>query len=110
MSDALQKEQALGQTTFDTNDFSSLLQKEFKPQTDRMKQDVESAVSVLARQALESSVVVSNDAVESIQAIIAELDRKLSEQINLIMHHEEFQKLEGSWRGLHYLVNNTETD
>jgi type VI secretion system protein ImpC len=101
---------AVGQTTFDTNDFSSLLQKEFKPQTDRMKQDVESAVNVLARQALESSVVVSNDAVESIQAIIAELDRKLSEQINLILHHEEFQKLEGAWRGLHYLVNNTETD
>jgi type VI secretion system protein ImpC len=101
---------AVGQTSFDTSDFSSLLQKEFKPQTDRMKQEVESAVSVLARQALESSVVVSNDAVESIQAIIAELDRKLSEQINLILHNEEFQKLEGAWRGLHYLVNNTETD
>src|SRR6187551_3601827 len=110
MSDALQKEQSLGQIATEANDFSSLLNKEFKPQTDRMRQDVESAVSVLARQALGSSVVVSNDAVESIQAIIAELDRKLSEQINLILHHEEFQKLEGSWRGLHYLVNNTETD
>jgi type VI secretion system protein ImpC len=110
MNEALQKEQSLGQTTLDTNDFSALLNKEFKPQTDRMRQDVESAVSVLARQALGSSVVVSNDAVESIQAIIAELDRKLSEQINEILHNEEFQKLEGAWRGLHYLVNNTETD
>src|SRR6188508_2846573 len=110
MSDALQKEQALGQTTLATNDFSSLLQKEFKPQTDRMRHDVESAVNVLARQALESSVTVSQDAVESIQAIIAELDRKLSAQINQILHHEEFQKLEGAWRGLHHLVNNTETD
>ncbi len=42
--------------------------------------------------------------------MIAAIDRKLSEQINLIMHHEDFQKLEGAWRGLHYLVNNTETD
>ena len=42
--------------------------------------------------------------------MIAELDHKLSEQINLILHHEDFQKLEGAWRGLHYLVNNTETD
>ena len=110
MSEAFQKEQSLGETTTETSDFSALLQKEFKPQTDRMRQDVESAVSVLARQALSSSVVVSNDAVESIQAIIAELDRKLSEQINQILHNEEFQKLEGAWRGLHYLVNNTETD
>jgi type VI secretion system protein ImpC len=110
MNEASQKEQSLGTTTTETSDFSALLQKEFKPQTDRMRQDVESAVTVLARQALSSSVVVSNDAVESIQAIIAELDRKLSEQINQILHHEEFQKLEGAWRGLHYLVNNTETD
>ena len=41
---------------------------------------------------------------------IAEIDKKLSEQINLIMHHEDFKALEGTWRGLHYLVNNTETD
>src|SRR2546430_11870207 len=32
-----------------------------------------------------------------------------SEQVNQILHHEDFKKLEGSWRGLHYLVNNTET-
>jgi type VI secretion system protein ImpC len=42
--------------------------------------------------------------------MIAAIDKKLSEQINLIMHHADFQKLEGAWRGLHYLVNNTETD
>jgi type VI secretion system protein ImpC len=42
--------------------------------------------------------------------MIAAIDGKLSEQINLIMHHADFQKLEGAWRGLHYLVSNTETD
>jgi type VI secretion system protein ImpC len=111
MSEALQNQQALGQTTtLDTSDFASLLNKEFKPQTDRMRQDVESAVNVLARQALGSTVTFSSDAVESIQAIIAELDKKLSQQVNEILHHEEFQKVEGAWRGLHYLVNNTETD
>ncbi len=36
--------------------------------------------------------------------------QKLTEQVNLIMHHEDFQQLESAWRGLHYLVNNTETD
>jgi len=64
----------------------------------------------LAAQALESSVVVSNDVVNTINAIIAELDRKLTEQINQIIHHADYQKLEGAWRGLSYLVNNTETD
>jgi type VI secretion system protein ImpC len=48
--------------------------------------------------------------VNSINAIVAEIDRKLAEQINLIMHNPQFQALESSWRGLHYLINNTETD
>ena len=54
--------------------------------------------------------MVSDDAIKSIEAMIAEIDKKLSEQINIIMHHEDFKALEGSWRGLHHLVNNTETD
>ena len=94
----------------ETSDFTALLQREFRPQTERARQDVESAVLTLASEALATSTVVSQDAVESVQAIIAEIDRKLSEQINLILHHEEFQKLEGAWRGLQYLVSNTETD
>jgi type VI secretion system protein ImpC len=92
------------------NEFEALLNKEFKPKTDQAKQAVESAVRTLAAQALAGSSVISSDAVASIEAIIAELDRKLSEQLNLILHHEEFRSLEGTWRGLHHLVSNTETD
>ena len=36
-------------------------------------------------------------------------DAKVSEQLNQIMHNERFSKLEGSWRGLNYLVMNSET-
>ena len=61
-------------------------------------------------QALAQTTLIGDDVVKSIEAMIAEIDKKLTEQINLILHHEEFQKLEGAWRGLHYLVNNTETD
>ncbi|WP_207880257.1 type VI secretion system contractile sheath large subunit, partial [Pseudomonas sp. 32_A] len=64
----------------------------------------------LAQQALEHTVGMTTDAYGSVKQIIAEIDRKLSEQINLILHHQEFQTLEGAWRGLHYLVTNTETD
>jgi len=42
--------------------------------------------------------------------MIAKLDQKLSAQVNEIIHHPEYQKLESSWRGLAYTVNNSETD
>jgi type VI secretion system protein ImpC len=90
--------------------FASLLQKEFKPKSEQAKEAVETAVKTLAEQALSKTNLVSDDAIKSIQAIIAELDKRLSDQLNLIIHHSDFQKLEGSWRGLSYLINNTETD
>jgi type VI secretion system protein ImpC len=106
---ATQKEAAEG-ATIEASEFASLLQKEFRPQTDRAKQEVENAVRTLAEQAIQDAVIISGDAVETIKKIIAEIDRKLSDQINVILHHNDFQKLESAWRGLHYLVNNTETD
>jgi type VI secretion system protein ImpC len=92
------------------SDLTILLQKEFKPKTDEAKGAVEQAVRTLAEQALAQTKLIGRDVVKSIETIIAEIDRKLSEQINLILHHDDFQKLESAWRGLAYLVNNTETD
>lgn len=92
------------------NDFHSLLTREFKVKTDETRTAVEGAVKTLAEQALANTVMVSEDAYKSIASIIAEIDRKLTEQINLILHHAEFQSLESAWRGLNYLVTNTETD
>src|SRR6187455_864532 len=103
-----QETSAIGAT--DVSDFDSLLKKEFKPRTDEAKEAVERAVRTLAEQALSQTKLIGSDVVKSIEAIIAELDHKLSEQINLILHNPDFQKLEGAWRGLHHLVNNTETD
>src|SRR5499427_3931244 len=94
----------------EVTEFDSLLRKEFKPKTDEAKEAVEKAVRTLAEQALSQTQLIGADTVKSIEAIIAQLDKKLTEQINLILHHPDFQKLEGAWRGLHYLVNNTETD
>lgn len=96
--------------TQEGSDFSALLQKEFKPKSDRAKEAVENAVKTLAEQALADTALISDDAVKSIESIIAEIDKRLSDQVNQILHHQDFQKLEGSWRGMHHLVNNTETD
>lgn len=94
----------------ETSEFASLLQKEFKPKTDQARDAVENAVRTLAAEALKNTQTISGDAYLTIQAIIGEIDKKLTEQINLVLHHPEFQQLEGAWRGLHHLVNNTETD
>jgi len=94
----------------EASDFSSLLNKQFKPKSDRAKEAVASSVQTLAEFVLQDTAVISDDAVGSIQAIVAEIDKKLTEQVNQIIHNDEFQKLEGAWRGLHHLVNNTETD
>lgn len=92
------------------SDFSVLLEKEFKPKTDKAREAVQDAVKTLAEQALSHTNLISADVLDSIERIIAELDKKLSDQLNLIMHNEEFQQLESAWRGLSYLINNTETD
>lgn len=99
-----------GGTVFADSEFASLLQKEFKPKSDKAAEAIESAVQTLAQQALSQASLISGDTLDSVTALIAALDRKLSEQINLILHHPDFQQLEGAWRGLSYLVNNTETD
>jgi type VI secretion system protein ImpC len=96
--------------TAEYSEFQSLLNKQFKPKSDEAKGAVETAVQTLARQALAATSLVSDNAITTIESIIAEIDRKLTGQINLILHHEDFTKLEGAWRGLHHLVNNTETD
>jgi type VI secretion system protein ImpC len=106
----LQQNQPGGETTSTASEFESLLQREFKPKTDSVKSEVENAVKTLAGQALAHTQLISEDTVQTVRSMIAEIDRKLSDQINQIMHHEEFQKLEGAWRGLHHLVNNTESD
>jgi type VI secretion system protein ImpC len=66
-------------------------------------------VEEFLRKAVKPGQVVSKDVETNIKYWIAELDKKLSAQLNEIMHHPDFQRLEGTWRGLHYLVHQSET-
>ncbi|MCP4701665.1 MAG: type VI secretion system contractile sheath large subunit [Gammaproteobacteria bacterium] len=66
-------------------------------------------VGELAKQVLEGNMPVSSDTMAMINNRIAQIDELISKQLDEVMHAPEFQKLEGSWRGLHYLVMNTET-
>ena len=66
-------------------------------------------VKDFVEQVLKGSMVVSKDAEAMITARIAEIDRMVSVQLNEVLHHPTFQKLEGTWRGLRYLMDQSET-
>jgi type VI secretion system protein ImpC len=66
-------------------------------------------IGELAKQVLEGEITVSKDTEVMINSRIAQIDLLLSKQLNEIMHAPEFQRLEASWRGLHYLVDKSET-
>jgi type VI secretion system protein ImpC len=66
-------------------------------------------ISELVSQVMEGTVVVSDNLAATIDARVAELDALISSQLSAVMHAPEFQKLEGSWTGLQYLVKNSAT-
>ena len=77
------------QGAMEYDDFTKLLNKEFRPKTDEAKSAVEQAVKTLAQQALGQTALIGKDVLETIKAMIAELDHKLTEQINAILHHAD---------------------
>ena len=79
---AKQQAQAVEAQATTQSDFTQLLEREFRPKTDQARAAVEHAVQTLAEQALAQSITISDDAYKSIAAIIAQIDHKLSEQIN----------------------------
>ena len=66
-------------------------------------------LSEFATQVLDEGMAIDKDTVAMINHRIAIIDQLLSKQLNNILHHPDVQKMEASWRGLHYLVMNTET-
>jgi type VI secretion system protein ImpC len=66
-------------------------------------------IADFAKQVLEGSIIYAKDTESMVKARIAQLDALISSQLNEVMHAPEFQKLEASWRGLHYLVHQSET-
>jgi type VI secretion system protein ImpC len=66
-------------------------------------------LQTLTKEALSGTVVYSKSLTKTINDAISKIDKKLSTQLAAIMHHPDFSKLEGTWRGLNYLVMNSET-
>ncbi|MGD0307910.1 MAG: type VI secretion system contractile sheath large subunit [Acidobacteriota bacterium] len=66
-------------------------------------------VAEFVAQVLDGAMTVSKDAEAMINARVAQIDHLISIQLNEVLHHEEFQKLESAWRGLKYLLDQSET-
>src|SRR5207248_210074 len=80
-----------------------------RPQSDKEREKAKDYFKQFVESVVKPGQVVSKDVETNIKFWIAAIDKKLSSQLNEIMHHPDFQKLEASWRGLHYLVHQSET-
>jgi len=76
---------------------------------DSQKAYAKDLIGEFVNQVLDQGMVVSHDTFASINGRIAQIDELISKQLNEVMHAPEFKKLEASWRGLSYLVMNSDT-
>lgn len=97
------------QTTTESGLLDTIVSKGMRARDDDSKQRAKDLIGNFVEQLLSPGMVVAKDTEKTINLRIAAIDQLLSAQLNEIMHHEDFQKLEGSWRGLHYLVHQSET-
>lgn len=110
MSDAQQQEQA-GESA-EAGEISlldSIISDSKVARSDTEKERAKDLIGELVNEVMSGAVTVSKDLIASIEARIAQIDAVMSQQLSSIMHHADFQKLESSWRGLHYLVHQSET-
>jgi type VI secretion system protein ImpC len=96
-------------TTVETVAGPSLVQEAIQATKQTSEEVVRELLHTLTEQALEGTVTFDRNLTQTFRKAIEAIEAKLTEQLSEIMHQERFQKLEGSWRGLHYLVFGAET-
>jgi len=110
MADA---QQAVTQTaaaaTTEASLLDSIVEETFGRKDESARERGKDMVKEFVKQVLEGSIMVGRDTDAMVNARIAQIDHLLSLQLNEVMHAPEFQKLEGSWRGLRYLIGQSET-
>lgn len=88
----------------------SIVEKSKIAKSDDEHERAKRLISDLANEVMAGTVVLSNNLSASIDARIAELDALISKQLSAVMHTEKFQKVESSWRGIHYLCTETPSE
>lgn len=113
MSAAEQQGQtAAAAATEEASSFETILDataKAARARTDEDKQNFAPVLEEFIRLSVNAKFFVDKDAERTLKGWVKQIDVMLSTQLNEIVHHPDFQQLEGSWRGLNYLVMNSET-
>jgi len=109
MQDGGAEEVVTQEKSAEPNLLSKILDEGRLARDDVQAEQAKGLIAEFVQQVMQGQMVMSHDMETTINQRIAEIDRLLTAQLNEIMHAEEFQKLEASWRGLHHLVFETET-
>src|SRR4051812_15938040 len=105
-------QQAQGAAASQSTETTSLLDQVIaatRPQTDVEADRAKDYFKQFLDYVVKPDHVVSKDVESTVKMWIGEIDKKLTAQLNEVLHDPAFQKLESTWRGLHYLVHQTET-
>ena len=97
-----------GVTTLEQQGEVSLLDQAIGATKQTEPSRVEELMRTLASEAMSGTVQYNKNMTVTLKEAIAKIDAKISEQLAAVMHGERFKQLEGSWRGLQYLVRNSE--
>src|SRR5512142_1725736 len=109
MSDAQKAMAAAQESTLERSLLDQIVEEGRLAKDESAKERGKNLVKEFVNQVLEGSMTISKDAEAMINARIAQIDHLLSIQLNEILHHPSYQKLEGCWRGLKYMMDQSET-
>jgi type VI secretion system protein ImpC len=101
--------QAVQTTTIESSLLDKIVTEGKLGQNEEERRQGKEWVGAFLEEVMKDQILVSKDTEKMIAARIAQIDELLSTQLNEVLHSPEFQKMEGTWRGLHYLVNQSET-
>lgn len=103
------KQQSATATEATTEKRSSLLEAAIKATKQTERSQAEELIRTFTEQAMQGTVTFDRNVTRSIENTVKAIEAQISKQLSAVMHHPDFQKLEGSWRGLQYLIKNSET-
>ena len=104
-----EKEKQVAETQAEEAQEVSLLEQAIGATKQTSRDETEDLLKTLTQEALKGTIKWDKNLTVSINAAVQALDQVMSKQLAAIMHNEKLQKLEGSWRGLHHLIMNSET-
>lgn len=96
-------------TTTEYSLLDSIVEQSRVAKSDSEHNRAKDLIAGLVQEVMKGTVVVSDNLSATLDARVAQLDELISQQLSVVMHAPEFQKLESSWRGLHYLCKESTT-